>query len=459
LAITEVEGVFDVTVDDLSITISPINNPLSDCTLASVTGTLLGQDPAAISNLLLSFIEPELVGLDETIAQSLEDALNSLTLQTPLELGGIPMELSLYPSRLDLGDEGVILGFGAQIDAEGTAECVDASEGSPFADSPWPTFGPTPEGSSLNYDAGVVISRDFVDHLLWALWASGTLCIDLYDLAGAEVQTSMLESFFGESFSELFPESQPALLSVRPQGQPVAVFSDDIPPLGVAISDLGLNLVAGLDGRQTRIFRVGIDGQVGVNVVVDTASDPGVVTPELYLDPAAFTYRETFNDLLDEGFSDDLPGLVEMVIGMFLPDDLISPITLPDLYGINLGGMFWIPAEDDSWQGLYVLLDSSEVEPLEIGGCSGGSLGCGEGDTGLGGGIDLGQLGCDDQSGGCGGCGGQSGGCDESSGGCSGGSCGIAPGLRVPAMAPWRALLVFGLAGAVLLRRRRRSGE
>ncbi|MFH1467187.1 MAG: hypothetical protein ABIO70_22575 [Pseudomonadota bacterium] len=451
MAITDVEGTFDVLVDDLSIAISPINNPLSDCTLASVTGTLLGQDPAAISNLLLSFIEPELEGLDETIAQSLEDALNSLTLQTPLDLGGIPMDLSLYPSRLELGDDGVILGFGAQIDADGTAECVDAAAGSPFQDSPWPVFGATPEGSSLAYDLGVVISRDFVDHLLWALWASGTLCIDLQDLAGTELQTSLLESFFGDSFSALFPESTPAMISVRPEGQPVAVFSDDVPPLGVAVSDLGLNLLAELDARQTRIFRVGIDAEVGVNVLLDSEA----VTPELYLDPAAFTYRETFNDLLAEGFSDGFQGLVEMVLDMFLPDDLISPITLPDLYGIGIDGLFWIPAEDDSWQGLYVLVDSSEVEPLEIGGCSGGSLGCGEGDTGMGGGIDLGQLGCDDQSGGCGGCGGDSGGCEESSG-CSGGGCGVAPGLRVPAWAPWRALLLFGLLGAVALRRRQR---
>lgn len=454
MSITEWEGVFDVDVDDISIEISPINNPLADCTLASVIGTLLGQDEAAIGNLLLSFIEPELEGLDVTIEEAAEDALNSLSFDTTLDLGmgGLPMDLALYPSRVELGEAGVIIGFGSVIDAESTHSCVEASEGSPFSDSPWPELGSTAPDSSLEYDLGLVLSRDFLDHVLWALWASGNLCIDLEDLAGADLQTSLLESFFGDSFTELFPEAKPAIVSVRPTGQPLAVFSDDDPPLAVAVDDLGLNLLAELDQRQSRIFRVGVDAELGVAVEIDSDA----VTPVLFLDPATWTYNETYNDLLAEGFSDDFQGLVEMVLSMFLPDDLIAPITLPDTFGIGVGGVFWIPTTDDAWHGAYVLIDSSEVEPLELGGCSGGSLGCGEGDTGSTG-IDLGELGCDEE-GGCSGCGDSGGGCDES--GCEGGGCGDSGSgcgtIRVPRLAPWRVLLLLGLGGAVLLRRRRR---
>ncbi len=448
LIITEWEGVFDAEVDDLSIEISPINNPIADCTLASVIGTLLGQDESAISNLLLSFIEPELEGLDVTIEEAVEDALNQLSFDTTLDLGmgGIPMDLALYPSRVEFGEAGVIMGFGARIDAEGAHECVDASEGSPYLDSPWPELGSTAPGSSLAYDVGLVVSRDFIDHVLWALWASGTLCIDLEDLAGADLQTSLLESFFGDSFVELFPEAQPAVVSVRPEGQPLAIFSDDDPPLAVDIEDLGLNLLADLDQRQSRIFRVGVDAEIGV--AVDISGE--AVTPVLYLDPADWTYTESYNDLLDEGFSDNFQGLIEMVLGMFLPDDLISPITLPDMYGIGVGGVFWIPTEDDAWQGAYLLVDITDVQPLELGGCSGGGLGCGEGDTGMTG-IDLGELGCDEE-GGCDGCSDEGGGCEGGGCGDEGGGCGT---IRFPRLAPWRALLIMGLFGAVLLRRRR----
>ncbi len=450
MAISEWEGVFDVDVDDISIEISPINNPIADCTLASVIGTLLGQDEAAISNLILSFIEPELEGLDVTIEEAVEDALNSLSFETTLDLGmgGIPMDLALYPSRVEMGDAGVIIGFGAQVDAEGTHACVDASEGSPFSDSPWPDFGATAPGSSLQYDLGLVMSRDFLDHVLWALWASGSLCIDLEDLAGADLQTSLLEAFFGDSFVDLFPEATPAVVSVRPSGQPLAIFSEDDPPLAVDIEDLGLNLLAELDGRDARIFRVDVDAEIGVAVEIDSEA----VTPVLFLDPADWTYTESYNDLLDEGFSDGFQGLVEMVLSMFLPDDLIGPITLPDTMGIGVGGVFWIPTEDDAWHGAYLLIDSSEVEPLELGGCSGGSLGCGEGDTGTTG-IDLGELGCDEE-GGCGGCGDTGGGCEGGGCGDTGSGCGS---VRVPRLAPWRVLLFVGIGGAVLLRRRRQA--
>ncbi len=455
MQITEWEGIFDVTVDDLSVEISPITNPLADCTLGSVIGTLLGQDEQAISNLLLSFIEPELEGLDVTIEEAVEDALNSLSLDTELALGEIPMNLALYPTWMEFGDSGIIFGFGARVDADGTSQCVEASEGSPFSDSAWPELATYAPGTDLAYDVGLVVSRDFIDHLLWAVWASGTLCIELEDLAGAELQTSLLESFFGDSFTALFPESQDAVVGVAPMGQPLAVFSDDEPPLAVAVEDLGLELYSTLDEREARIFRVGVDAEVGVSVGIDAKA----VTPELYIDPADFTYNETYNDLLDEGFSDNFQALVEMVLDMFLPDDLLTPITLPDTYGIGVGGVFWIPSEDDAWQGAYVLVDTSQVEPLELGGCSGGSLGCGEGDTGMTG-IDLGELGCDEE-GGCSGCSDEGGGCDESGcsgdSGCSGGtSCGTSRGLRIPRLAPWRLLLFFGLGGAVILRRRRR---
>jgi hypothetical protein len=449
MAITEFEGVFTVDVDDLSVEISPINNPISDCTLASVIGTLLGQDEAAISNLLLGFIEPELEGLDVTIEESIEDALNGLSFDTTLDLGmgGLPMDLALYPSRLELGEAGMILGFGAVVYADGVHSCVGETDGSPFADSDWPELSGVAPGSSLEYDLGLVMSRDFLDHVLWALWASGNLCIDLQDLSGLELQTSLLESFFGESFEELFPEPQDALISVRPTGQPTAVFSQDSPPLAVAVEDLGLNLIAGLNERQARIFRVGLDADVGVDVEIDSEA----VTPVLFLDPADFTYNESYNDLLDEGFSDGFQGLVEMVLDMFLPDDLISPIALPDTFGIGVGGVFWLPAEDDAWQGVYLLIDASEVEPLELGGCSGGSLGCGEGDTG-GMGIDLGELGCDEDGGCSGGCGDEGGGCEGGGCGDEGGGCGT---ILVPRFAPWRVLLFLGLGMAVFLRRRR----
>ena len=52
--ITESAGVFDVTVSDPVFDVSPVGNPLSDCTFASAVGTgMLGQDAELLSNLIL----------------------------------------------------------------------------------------------------------------------------------------------------------------------------------------------------------------------------------------------------------------------------------------------------------------------------------------------------------------------------------------------------------------------
>ena len=449
LEITEFAGVFDATVDDISVTISPISNPLEDCTLSSVIGTLLGQDESAIGNLLLSYLEPEMEDLGPTVEEAIEDALNSLNIDTELALGEIPLDLSIYPSRVEFGEAGVILGLGAVLGAKGTAECVDASQGSEFHDDPWPSLDETAGSSSLEYDAAVVVGKDFVDHMLWAIWATGLLCMDLEDLSGIELNTSLLETFFGDSYAELFPEAQPALISLRAPEPPHALFNHDDPPLAVAIEDLGISTISSLDARLSRIFRVGIDAEVGIGV--DLSAEE--ITPELYLDPNDFTYWETHNDLLDEGFSEGFVDLVDMVLGMFLPDDLLSAYPLPDLMGVGIGAVFWIPSDDERWQGLYLLADSSEVEPIDLGGCSGGSLGCDGTDTG-GSGIDLGDLGCDEKGSGCGGMG-----CDDKKGsscdqGCEGSSCSAPGRARVPALFPWRLLLLLSLASVSVLRRR-----
>ena len=60
VAISEVDGRFDVQATDPVVVISPMGNPLANCTPASAVGTLLGQDERFLSDLILSFVQPEL---------------------------------------------------------------------------------------------------------------------------------------------------------------------------------------------------------------------------------------------------------------------------------------------------------------------------------------------------------------------------------------------------------------
>ncbi len=387
---------FQAVVDDLSIDISPMGNPVSDCTLASGVGTLLGQNESAISDLLLSYIEPELDGLGETLEQSIEDTLSSLDLQTDLSLLGAEMSLSIFPGEISLGDNGLLLGLGAGLDGS-AADCVDSGAGVLVSGADWPLLGETVPDTSLEYDAALLLGRDFVDFLLWSVWASGALCLDATDLLGESVDTSLLSLFLGEELEQLFPQESPANLWIQPAGAPVAIFQHDFPPIGVSLEDLGVSLEVQLDERWLRLFQVDIDARVGADL------DLGAEQVEILLDldTSDMLFSETHNEFMSDGFSDGLRDLLDSFLEPYLSGGVLDPYTLPDLYGLQVGSTFWMPDADDEWQGLYLLLDTSAVEPLDVSGCDAAALGCGdETDTGLGFSFED-VLGCTDDSSSC----------------------------------------------------------
>jgi hypothetical protein len=433
IAIEEVDGAFDVTVEPLTVDISPIGNPLSDCTLASAVGTLLGQNPLAISDLILDNIEPSLSDLPTTIEGSLEDILGSLAFQTDFALlAGAELGISLYPSLLELSEAGMIIGLGADITGGDSGACVDTSAGPGLSELGWPAFAETASGTSLPYDAGVFIGRDFVDHLLWSAWGSGALCLEMEDLNGVALTTGLMSSFFGAELVERFGEEEPALLSIVPDVAPKAIFSDDQPPVAIGLEQLGVELYTGLDGRTLRALRVDVDGDIGINVGLRER----VLETALVLDEGSLSYTETYSELLWPGYSSGLPALVELALGSFLPEDLLPTTSLPYLLGAELSEVAWLPTDRGDWLGGYVIIDDAGVAPLKLGGCSADELGCGAD----GGGFELdleSALGCKDGGGGFG--------CEDS-GGCSAGGRIFVPTARLfPA---------FVILLGVLIRRR-----
>lgn len=439
IQIAEVDGEIDVTVDPFTLSVSPINNPIAECSLASAVGALLGQNPNALSDLIVDSIAPAFEELPATIEAPLEEALSALTFDTEFELlPGYSLGLGLFPSRVEISEAGVILGLGADIVAGDGAACVDTASGPPVNGAGWPTFSEQASGSSLRYDAGLFLGRDFVDHVLWSIWGSGALCIELEDLAGTPLSTGLMGTFFGDEVVELFGEDEAALIAIRPDVAPYAIFSDDQPPLAVGVEALGVELYGPLDYRQTRALRVDVNGDIGINAGITE----GVLAAELVIDDAALDFSEVYSELLQPGYSQGLPGLVDLALNSFLPDDLLPSVTLPYLLGAELSDIIWQPTEDGNWQGGYLLLDVSGVEPIELPGCSADAIGCDGG--GIGFEFDLEDaLGCAD--------GGDMGlGCEDSGDGCASGGRIFVPTARLfPA--------VVAILG-VLIRRRERRG-
>ncbi|MCP4806554.1 MAG: hypothetical protein GY913_01165 [Proteobacteria bacterium] len=438
---------FDVTVEDPVIEMSPINNPLQDCTLADAVDFILIDDPNGITNILMSFIEPELVGLGADLEVTIEDALSATTIETSFEFGEAELELAIYPTLLELDERGLLLGLGGTVNPAQLSECVPPSEGSEFADSDWPAFDETAWTTSLEYDGGLFVSKDFVDHILWALYASGGLCLDVGELAGdtLALTTELFASIFGEEFAALFKEEQPLGLVTAPAAAPEIVFSDDMPPFALRLNQFGLDFSANLDDREARLFQVGLDMDVGI--------DPGLssteLAPAILIDTEAIDFSEPYNELLPDGFSAGLADFLPTILAQFLPDDLLPIIALPDLYGIGIDTVFWTPDEDLQWQGGFILLDVDGVVPYEVPGCQGGDLGCG----GEGSEIDIETiLGCS-SDGGCSDEGCSDEGCSDE--GCSDSGC-ATHGRHARIVIPGR-FWMFAFIGAMGVLRRRQD--
>ena len=440
IEIEEDEGVFDVTVGDPSFDISPLGNPLSDCTFASAVGTMLGQDPELLSNLIESLVAPELEALGPTIEEPLEDALSQLQIETSLDLLGTPLDVSLYPSALTLDETGLVLGLGAEVVPGAISDCVDTSGVIDLRETGWPAYGPTAPGSSLPYDAGLYVSADFLDQALYSVWASGALCLDAGDLLGATLPggltTDFLGALLGDEFTALFPESKPATLLISTPVPLRGGFDDDGAPLHILADELTIDLYAELEHRQTRVFEVKGDADIGL----DISLEDNVLVTGLVLEEPAVDFVESYHELIGPGYSGGLATLVGTLLGSMIPADLLPSIAVPEILGARLDQLVWLPDEDAAWQGGFVLLDLSGVEPVELAGCSLDGFGCDGGDLGVE--LDLETiLGCDTEAGlGC-----------EDSTCATGGSAAVA----TRAVRGRLALLLAMVGGLGLVRRRR----
>lgn len=413
IAIAYADGAFDATVGDVALSLAPITNPLDDCLLASAIGTLLGEDPTAITNLLVGAIEPSLADLGGTIEPTIEDALNGLLVETSLAVGDGEVALALAPSSFAIDGDGLFIGLGASVQPSVVSECVPAGV-APSGGGSWPTLDGTAPDGALTYDAGAVVNGVFVDQVLFAVYQSGALCIDLADLAGAPLDSSLFAPIFGDPWAALFPEAVPLRLSVRPLAPLSASYAEDGPPVRVNVDGLNIAAYGQLDGREARIFGTTLEGSIGLDIALaDGAITPGIVVDE------GLGFVEDDHELLPEGYSDGLAAFLPTILGSFLPE--LPTIAIPSWRGIGLGHIWWMPT--DGWLGGWAVLDVEDVEPIELSGCAGGSVGCDDGGLSTGD-IDIGaELGCDD----AGGCGGEGGGCE------GGTSCAHSPlGTRFP---------------------------
>ena len=433
LSLALVDGTVDATVDELSVTLGAISNPVDGCTVASAIGTLLGQNPLALTDLLQAQIDPALADLGPTIESSVEDALGALTLDTTFAVGEAEVGLALNPTKIDIDEDGLVLVLGATVSQSGTSTCVPPAE-APSSLTNLPVLdGTGPAG--LDYDIGALVSKTFADQVLFAVYSAGGLCIDASGLSGLSLDTSLLGSAFGPDWEALFPVSQPVGLLLAPVAPPTIRFEEDGAPVRLDLNGLALHTWSALNGREARIASLALDGEVGV----DLPFADGTLSPALDLDPDKLGFREMDHELIGPGYAEGMAEFLPTILDAALPADLLPTITLPSWNGLGVEGIWFVPAAGGDWLGVWVTLDTAHITPIQLAGCEGGTIGCDGSSMPE---VDIGTaLGCDSADGGCGG---DTLGCSSSDSSCGG--CTTVPSRPM--------FLVLGLAAAIWRRRR-----
>ena len=367
------------------------------------------------------------------LEESLEDALGSLVVEQSFSLGAATVDLLLEPSLFEVSEAGLVIGMSGLVTADELSDCVDWSQGSDTLDAGWPDFDGLADGSSYPYDVGLFVGKDFMDHTLYVVWASGGLCMDAAEALGTDLNAGFFGSLMGDEFSDLIDDSAPASLLIVPDTPPEAVFAHDGPPIAIGITDLGMCLASELDHRELRVFRVDVDADLGIEVDLGLKE----LAMSLETDADQMAFRETYSDLLSPGYSSALRALVPNMLSGVIPDDALPTISLPSLMGVAVGDIIWLPTQDGAWQGAYLSLDTSGVEAIEVAGCGAESFGCGAKGAELD--FDLEEaLGCSGKDSALG--------CDD------GATCAASP-LR-SRVGMGRVVLLVGLFGLVIGRRR-----
>jgi hypothetical protein len=438
----------NATVDAVEFELSPIGNPLSDCTLADAIGTLLNQNSNALSDIILGLVLPELEGLATEIESTLSDGLGALKLETELAFGDGSVQLEIFPTTLDLADNGLFIGLGAQLTPDNLSDCVGEVLDFEPQGSGWPAISAEAWNTGLPYDMGLLIGRDFMDYTFWNLWAAGVLCMEIEEIQGAPVSTDLMGIFLGDAMTELFSETADARLSLFMPDPPHVAFYEDDPVLGLVIDAMHLELSAKLDARWARLFQTTMQGEVGI----DPGIASGSISPLIDIPADLFDMEETYSELLESGYAASMAELMDVLLSTnLLPIASLPSFPLPDLMGASIDSVFWLTSDDTLWQGGFILLDTRSVQSIEAPGCSGESgLGCDGGSdldvfAMLGcEGDDL--LGCGESSSGC-----EDGGCGEG-GGCEDSGCSTHNGrLNLPT-GRW---FLLGLTGLIFRARRR----
>ncbi|HMV69788.1 MAG TPA: hypothetical protein PKA64_23310, partial [Myxococcota bacterium] len=315
-------------------------------------------------------INAQVEQLTADLATTIEETWPQLTIEQSLDLLGAPLDVSAWPEDFYIVDDGLRLELGGRFSSgDAPHPCVSRFDSGfslatlPISDPRHPGLGATPPGATPGLDA--LVNDDWLNQATYAVWRAGLLCQEISDGNSPidlpiPINTSLLSLMAAGQFNELFPTSAPLVLKTRPESPPVASVRGEH-AADVTIDKLGVDFVAELDGRLSRVVGLDLAADVGLDLAFD--ANTGVLGVDVAFDPSDIEAAVSFNDLVPEvnaavenGFStiaDQLVGpLLDTALG-----DISFPI--PAIQGLGLtsahiGAIGASHPEDPTWLPDYL---------------------------------------------------------------------------------------------------------
>ena len=263
---------------------------------------------------------------------------------------------------------GLSLGLKAGFDPAYESTCVPVhhSERPPTDPlAPLEDLGGDTRPDGEPYMFGVGLHRMTMDHLLWSIWASGTLCL-MIDGEDIDLLNTDAFGFFVGSLEDIATESGPMQIRLAPQQAPTVEFGDNVVEDGDVIEellrlhweDLDVHIYGYVQERMARLFtlRIDLDMPLGVEPV-----DEGLLLVLGDIGEAFGNIRLRNDALVSEDistFEDLIPTILDIALPELL-DALDEPFELPEFFGfepvIDEGGLTAV--DDGEGLGIFASLE------------------------------------------------------------------------------------------------------
>lgn len=348
----------------------------------------------SLYDLVIDAVLPQ---VDDAIAEFppqvealIEDAFSQAIFADTFDLAGVELDMIVAPTDVHTTPEGLRLSIGGAFHTEKDA-CIEGYgiDGSLATPSNLPAIGQVPGNLPFEGHMGVYVDDDFLNNALFALWYGGLLCYEVNDDSELDlpiaINTALLGLLAPGVYDELLPDIVPLEIVTRPARPPEITVTGNN-DVNVVVNDLGLDMFAELDGRQTRLVNLNLALDAGVDLNFDGNS--GVLALDVHLDGSRLTPKVTFNEYTAEAngtLENSFTALFDQIVGPLLGDALGGlAFPLPAFEGIGLADLVVRPAGSaDDRIGVYGAVGTSVpyYDPNAGCGCGGDSEGCDTGCT------------------------------------------------------------------------------